>query len=432
MRPMSELQRIVVLAALATGGGLLSGQMGWCFFFASLVWGIRQYGEFERFREWAKRPLKLPPDVSDAWYALAMTPYRQLGRERQRTRATLARIREVIGVTEMIPDAVILLDEAGSIETMNSAARSLFNLKKNDIGLGLGSIVRSPDFAAFLRSAEADAPLEFTSPLNPDQQLEARSFESETLRKLILVRDITSSNRVLTMRQQFVANVSHELRTPLTVVNGYLEAIEDPSVSDELRLQLIGKFATPMSRMQALVEDLLLLTQLEAATDISEPRLVSMSQVIQGAVEELQSLQSHPGQIIARCESEQQVMGSEKELHSVCTNLLSNALRHSGGSDKIEITWTDVKDNVRLTVADNGTGIPNEYLDRLTERFFRVDVSGAQARGGTGLGLAIVKHVLKRHDSALRIESTLNEGSKFYCEFRPAHAEQEPATEHIV
>ena len=300
MRPMSELQRIVVLAALATGGGLLSGQMGWCFFFASLVWGIRQYGEFERFREWAKHPLKLPPDVSDAWYALAMTPYRQLGRERQRTRATLARIREVIGVTEMIPDAVILLDEAGSIETMNSAARSLFNLQKGDIGLGLGSIVRSPDFAAFLRSAEADAPLEFTSPLNPDQQLEARSFESETLRKLILVRDITSSNRVLTMRQQFVANVSHELRTPLTVVNGYLEAIEDPSVSDELRLQLIGKFATPMSRMQAIVEDMLLLTQLDAATDISEPRLVSMSQVIQGAVEELQSLQSHPGQIIAR------------------------------------------------------------------------------------------------------------------------------------
>ena len=107
------------------------------------------------------------------------------------------------------------------------------------------------------------------------------------------------------------------------------------------------------------------------------------------------------------------MIGSEKELHSVCTNLLSNALRHSGSSDKIEISWTDTKDNVRLTVADNGTGIPTEYIDRLTERFFRVDVSGAQARGGTGLGLAIVKHVLKRHDSELHIESTLNEGASF-------------------
>ena len=429
MRPMTELQLIIVLAALAVGSGILTGQMGWSFFLAALVWGIRQYGEFEQFRQWAKRPLKLPPDVSDAWYELAITPYRQLGRERQRTRSTLARVREIIGVTEMIPDAVILLDEAGSIESMNSAARSLFNLKKEDIGLGLGSIVRSPDFAAFLRSEDVEAPLEFTSPLNPDQQLEARSFGSETLRKLILVRDITSSNRLLTMRQQFVANVSHELRTPLTVVNGYLEAMGDPNASDELRLQLISKFAAPMGRMQALVEDLLLLTQLEAATDITEPRLVSMTQVIKGAVEELQSLQRLPGQIIVRCESQQKVMGSEKELHSVCTNLLSNALRHSGGSDKIEITWTNEEDNVRLTVADNGTGIPPEYLDRLTERFFRVDVSGAQARGGTGLGLAIVKHVLKRHDSELRIESTLNEGSKFYCEFRPARETQDLVTE---
>jgi two-component system phosphate regulon sensor histidine kinase PhoR len=432
MRPMSELQLITMLTALAIGGGLLTGQMGWCFFLAAAAWGIRQYGEFEQLRQWAKRPLKLPPNVSDSWYELAITPYRQLGRERQRTRATLARVREIIGVTEMIPDAVILLDEAGSIETMNSAARRLFNLKKEDIGLGLGSIVRSPDFAAFLRNDVAEAPLEFTSPLNPEQQLEARSFESESLRKLILVRDITSSNRLLTMRQQFVANVSHELRTPLTVVNGYLEAMEDPSASDELRLQLIGKFATPMSRMQALVEDLLLLTQLEAATDITEPRLISMTQVIKGAVDELQSLQRSPGQIIVRCESEQKVIGSEKELHSVCTNLLSNALRHSGSSDKIEISWADTKDNVRLTVADNGTGIPTEYIDRLTERFFRVDVSGAQARGGTGLGLAIVKHVLKRHDSELHIESTLNEGSKFYCEFRPAQEDRHLATENVV
>lgn len=432
MRPMSELQLITVLAALAIGGGLLTEQMGWCFFLAAAAWGIRQYGEFERFRQWAKRPLKLPPDVADAWYELAITPYRQLGRERQRTRATLARVREIIGVTEMIPDAVILLDEAGSIETMNSAARSLFNLKKEDIGLGLGSIVRSPDFAAFLRNDSAEAPLEFISPLNPEQQLEARSFESESLRKLILVRDITSSNRLLTMRQQFVANVSHELRTPLTVVNGYLEAMEDPSASDELRLQLIGKFATPMSRMQALVEDLLLLTQLEAATDITEPRLVSMTEVIRGAVDELQSLQRSPGQILVRCETAQKVMGIEKELHSVCVNLLSNALRHSGDSDKIEITWTDAEDKVRLTVADNGTGIPTEYIDRLTERFFRVDVSGAQARGGTGLGLAIVKHVLKRHDSELRIESALNEGSKFYCEFRPAQEDRRMAVENVI
>ena len=233
--------------------------------------------------------MSVPENRAEAWYEMANSPYRLLGRERQRVRSMLGRVREIIGVTELIPDAVILLDAAGGIESMNTAARSLFNLKKEDIGLGLANIVRSPDFAAFLRQVDDSPTLEFTSPGNPEQQLEARRFDSDSQRKLILVRDITSSNRLLTMRQQFVANVSHELRTPLTVVNGYLETINDEKVSDDLRLRLIGKFATPMNRMQTLVEDLLLLTQLEASTDIADPAAVSMAAVIRSAAEELQS-----------------------------------------------------------------------------------------------------------------------------------------------
>ncbi len=431
MKSTNELPLIGLLGVLAFCGGLLTGQMGWAFFLAALTWILRQYGEFEKFRRWAERPLSLPENSSEAWYELANSPYRQLGRERQRVRSMLARVREILGVTELIPDAVILLDEAGGIETMNTAARSLFNLKKDDIGLGLANIVRSPDFAAFLRQEDDSPTFEFTSPLNPEQQLEARRFDSDSQRKLILVRDITSSNRLLTMRQQFVANVSHELRTPLTVVNGYLETINDDSVTDDLRLQLIGKFTTPMNRMQALVEDLLLLTQLEASTDIAEPIEVSMATVIKGAVEELQSLQNYPGQISVFLEADDKVLGLEKELHSVCVNLLSNAIRHSDSSADIEISWARVGDKVRLAVTDSGTGIPSEFIDRLTERFFRVDMAGAQARGGTGLGLAIVKHVLKRHDSQLFIESALNQGSTFYCDFRPAPEEPPAAVESI-
>lgn len=431
MKSTNELPLIGLLGVLAFCGGLLTGQMGWAFFLAAITWILRQYGEFEKFRRWAERPLSLPENSSEAWYELANSPYRQLGRERQRVRSMLARVREILGVTELIPDAVILLDEAGGIETMNTAARSLFNLKKDDIGLGLANIVRSPDFAAFLRQEDDSPTFEFTSPLNPEQQLEARRFDSDSQRKLILVRDITSSNRLLTMRQQFVANVSHELRTPLTVVNGYLETINDDSVTDDLRLQLIGKFTTPMNRMQALVEDLLLLTQLEASTDIAEPMEVSMATVIKGAVEELQSLQIYPGQISVFLDADDKVLGLEKELHSVCVNLLSNAIRHSDSSADIEISWARVGDKVRLAVTDSGTGIPSEFIDRLTERFFRVDMAGAQARGGTGLGLAIVKHVLKRHDSQLFIESALNQGSTFYCDFRPAPEEPPAAVESI-
>lgn len=429
MKSSNELPLVGLLGVLAFCGGILTGQMGWAFFLAALIWILRQYGEFEKFRRWAERPLSLPENSSEAWYELANSPFRQLGRERRRVRSMLGRVREIVGVTELIPDAVILLDEAGGIETMNTAARSLFNLKKEDIGLGLANIVRSPDFAAFLRQEDGSPTFEFTSPLNPEQQLEARRFDSDSQRKLILVRDITSSNRLLTMRQQFVANVSHELRTPLTVVSGYLETINDESVTNDLRLQLVGKLTTPMNRMHALVEDLLLLTQLEASTDIAEPVAVSMAAVIKGAAEELQSLQNHPEQISLRLDADDKVFGLERELHSVCVNLLSNALRHSDSSADIEISWARVDEKVRLAVTDSGTGIPSEYIDRLTERFFRVDMAGAQARGGTGLGLAIVKHVLKRHNSQLYIESALNQGSTFYCDFRPAPEEQSVSAE---
>jgi len=102
----------------------------------------------------------------------------------------------------------------------------------------------------------------------------------------------------------------------------------------------------------------------------------------------------------------------------VAVNLLGNALRYSG-ADAIEVAWRDQGDKVRLAVTDNGCGIAEQHIDRLTERFFRIDAPATHARGGTGLGLAIVKHVLKRHNSALQIRSQLNEGSRFYCDFTP-------------
>ena len=134
----------------------------------------------------------------------------------------MARLREVMALVEVIPDTVIIVNAAGEIEGFNLAAQKLLRLNDNDPGLGLSSVVRSPDFVAFLRQNSSQQILEFTSPFDPEVTLEARRFEVEEDRFVVLVRDNTELNRLLTMRQNFVANVSHELRTPLTVVSGYL------------------------------------------------------------------------------------------------------------------------------------------------------------------------------------------------------------------
>ena len=161
-------------------------------------------------------------------------------------------------------------------------------------------MVRDPEFVAFLRANTFDEPLEITSPFRQQQTLEARRFDAGTGRTVLFVRDITALNRLLTMRQDFIANVSHELRTPLTVINGYLEPLMDPETPQEQRLELAGKLKPPVDRMQSLIRDLLVLTQLESGDNQQTPQPVAMSNVIAQVASELKDLRSSNSQYRTR------------------------------------------------------------------------------------------------------------------------------------
>jgi len=429
-----EVITALVLLVIAVAIGVATDALGWALFGATVIWSTLQWLEFRKLQSWAAKPLRAPANAARSWYSLSITPYRTLQRERQRSRQFVTRLREVMALVEVIPDAVIILNNAGEIEGFNAAAQRLLRLSDSDRGIGLASVVRSPDFVAFLREGLNNAILEFPSPFDADKTLEARSFSVEQNRFVVLVRDNTELNRLLTMRQNFIANVSHELRTPLTVVSGYLETIADPTQPDDLRLGLIERLTSPIGRIRSLVDDLLLLTRLESTPMPSQLDPVSMTQVISNAVHEVQGLAQHPTQISVNCSSNAKVLGIEAELYSVCINLLSNALRYSQEGNPVEISWRELSDDVpdtdeagadsgrkiRLMVKDCGVGIAPEHLHRITERFYRVDMADARTRGGTGLGLAIVKHVLRRHNSELHVTSVVGEGSEFYCDFTAA------------
>ncbi len=435
MKFTKEVVTALLLLVLAVPIGLATGALGWALFAATLAWIGLQWFEFRKAQTWAARPLRPPANANRSWYALSITPYRMLQRERVRSRQFMTRLREVMALVEVIPDAVIILNETGEIEGFNAAAQRLLHLKESDRGIGLAAVVRSPDFVTFLREGVNNAILEFPSPFDADKTLEARSFSVEENRFVVLVRDNTELNRLLTMRQNFIANVSHELRTPLTVVSGYLETIADDSQPDDLRLSLIDRLTSPIGRIRSLVDDLLLLTRLESTPMPAELDPVSMPQLISNAVQEVQGLAHSRDQITINCTSNAKVLGIEAELYSVCVNLLSNALRYSQEGTPVEISWqlvdgdttsTEVasdaasQSTVRLMVKDAGVGIAPEHLHRITERFYRVDMADARTRGGTGLGLAIVKHVLRRHNSELHVSSVVGEGSEFYCDFTAA------------
>jgi len=247
-------------------------------------------------------------------------------------------------------------------------------------------------------------------------------------RAMLLVRDVTELNRLLSMRQDFIANVSHELRTPLTVIVGYIETLMNEDLDPETEKELVGKLLSPTTRMRALVDDLLLLTRLESSPNPEPDELVAvdMGVILNAIAADARMLSGGRHQVEVDVGSRAQVLGIDSELHSACLNLVTNAVRYSPDGGKICIRWTPTEGGVMFAVSDQGMGIPKEHLSRITERFYRVDLAQSRVRGGTGLGLAIVKHVLKRHKTELRVTSELGRGSTFFCIF-PETQQSSPA-----
>ena len=224
------------------------------------------------------------------------------------------------------------------------------------------------------------------------------------------------------MRQDFVANVSHELRTPLTVFRGYLVILLEKT-SHEKNLQewkpiLMQMFSQSM-RMERIIEDLLLLSRLESDTpDVSTTEAIDMPQLLQQVYQDTLALSNDKKQHIhLKITGPDIFYGRKSELYSAFSNLTFNAVHYTPTNGSIWMSWYQDKTGLHFKVKDTGIGIEAKHIPRLTERFYRVDAGRTRETGGTGLGLAIVKHVLLRHHGRLSINSIVNKGSIFRCDF---------------
>jgi two-component system phosphate regulon sensor histidine kinase PhoR len=169
-------------------------------------------------------------------------------------------------------------------------------------------------------------------------------------------------------------------------------------------------------RMTQILKDLIELTRLESAESAARDDFVDVSEMLRDIVGEFETREKRPT-LELHVDSDAAMLASESELYSVFFNLISNAVRFTPASGRVDIYWTAQGHEAVFEVADTGIGIPADLIPRLTERFYRVDTSRSRATGGTGLGLAIVKHALQRHDGQLKIESIEGKGSRFRCRF---------------
>ncbi len=391
----------------------------WLLLAIALVWIAYQTVQQRRFSRWARHPLRRANGLSSSWADTAGSVHRSVHASRSRTRNILRRMAELQIVTEALPDAAVVIDQRGLITRFNPAAGRLLRLSSKDMGRDLLALVRDPQLARLLDGGIDDHVLEIMSPFVAGVRLEVRVIDVSSRTRLVLVRDVSQLYRLLTMRQDFIANVSHELRTPLTVVAGYLETMTDEDVSDVDIQLLASKLVSPVHRMEALVGDLLLLTRLEASSppSASELEAIDVESLAHAVVREAEGLSDGRHEFRLELASRVKIRGVSKELHSALMNLVANAVRYSPKGGVITVSFDQSDSGVHLAVTDSGMGIAPEHISRLTERFYRVDLAAARVRGGTGLGLAIVKHVLKRHNSTLSIQSELGQGSRFCCDF---------------
>lgn len=237
---------------------------------------------------------------------------------------------------------------------------------------------------------------------------------------LITLQDHTQLQHLEQMKTDFVGNVSHELRTPLTVILGYLENFSHATDIKPAWARGIKLMQEQAVRMNDLINDLLMLSRLES--DESKPKVaVDMPRLLMQVFDHAQAGNQQGHLIDVHLDTNKNVLGIEAYLYSAILNLVMNAIKYTPAGGEIDIIWEEVGDEAHLSVIDNGIGISQEHLSRLTERFYRVDSGRSRATGGTGLGLAIVKHVLNKHDARLEIESKEGSGSIFRIIFTHSH-----------
>ena len=362
------------------------------------------------------------PDASGSWEGLSAALYRLVKgtkKSRDQLNQALERFQEA---AIAMPDGFVILDQGDNIEWCNPAAEQHFGLSlEKDRGTDISYLVRHPEFSQYLSQQETSEPLVMHLARSPNLAIAIQSVPYGDKQKLIISRDITHWEKAEGARRDFVANVSHELRTPITVVSGFLETLADMEKIDPAMLRRsIELMRGESTRMHRLVEDLLTLSQLENGPPLVDDEIIDVAGFVHGLQREAEQLSNGKHHISVDIASHAKLRGSQHEIHSAFSNLITNAIRYTPAGGSVQLNWSNDANSATFAVRDTGVGIAAQHIPRLTERFYRVDRSRSRESGGTGLGLAIVKHILNRHQAKLDISSIPGQGSRFAAVF-PAH-----------
>ena len=337
---------------------------------------------------------------------------------------------EFTQITGSMREGLILLDEHGSILSINAAAQTLFGADAQCVGRDFLTIERSHEISAAIQAAAADGHSEVRAErAGRVYQFDISRITSDGkfLGTVILAFDITEQEFAERNRREFTANITHELKTPLTAISGYAELIANGMVEGEDDLRNFGgRIYREAGRLAALVNDILTLSNLDEAERATEGEAVpigstepiELSRAIYAVEQRLEQVARQANVTISHETKPVVIEGVSRLIDELIYNLASNAIRYNrpGGTVTLQCGTND-EGHPFLAVVDTGIGIAPEEQGKVFERFYRVDKSRSKARGGTGLGLAIVKHAALYHHATLDLSSALGVGTTITVTF---------------
>ncbi len=332
---------------------------------------------------------------------------------------------EYEAVLSSMIEGVIALDTNENILNINQAAADIFNCSPNLKGVSILEAVRNTELHSFLKDAivnrktkESDIKI-FK---NKEYIINIRSTllygsNKKPIGTLVVFNDVTTIRQLESMRRDFVGNVSHELKTPLTAIKGFVETLLNGAVEniDDTKrfLSIIEKH---VNRLNLIIDDLLELSKIEQMDERSEINFIEtrLKDVIENAVS-LCREKANAKQIKIEPEYSEEISARIDVylLEQAFINLLDNAIKYSNSDSTITINLERVENKIKINFKDRGHGIAKKHIDRLFERFYRVDKARSRDAGGTGLGLAIVKHIIRAHGGHITVDSTVGKGSVF-------------------
>ena len=327
-----------------------------------------------------------------------------------------------------LPDPVVALDRDGRVLALNERARALAPALRQ--GEPVSFALRMPELIEAITRASAQGEEQrvvYFERVPLDRWFETvvmpvKREPDATRPDLVLMtfHDLTPLRRVEEMRADFVANASHELRTPLAALLGFIETLQGSAREDaKARERFLAIMQEQARRMARLIDDLLSLSRIELNAHRRPDTPTDLVPIVRQVVDGLETLARDRGVTVnIDAANALRVLGDHDELLRIFENLIENALKYGAAGRRVDIkigagTSADGEPEARVSVRDYGPGIAPEHLPRLTERFYRVDVTESRAQGGTGLGLALVKHILNRHRGRLTIDSAPGEGATF-------------------